>query len=93
MSAEDDDAQIEAEIKVLEALADRALAPYLGRLPAAEYALLRDTLVDVLATHPNGQKLVEGLLPRAPVEVSGEVGGDADEREGGGQAKGGSGAA
>jgi hypothetical protein len=92
MSGVDDDAQIEAELRVMEALADRALEPYRG-LPADEYALLRETLVEVLATHPNGHKLIEGLLPRAPMEMSGEVGGDADEAEGSHQAKGGSGAA
>jgi hypothetical protein len=95
MSGADDDELLEAEIQVIEKLADEALAIYKGRLPADEYDLIRETIIEVLATHPNGRAMIERLLPRAPVEVSGEIGepGDASESDRGGQARGGSGVA
>lgn len=92
------DDQLDAELAVVEALADKAMAPYAGRLPAAELARMREALVDALATHPNAHRLVTQLARRPVVDRSGEVGDEPEGREGEGDvnkgaAKGGSGAA
>jgi hypothetical protein len=92
------DEQLDAEIAVAEALADKAMAPYAGRLPAAQLARMRAALIDALATHPNAHRLVAQLARRPVVERSGEVGDDGDVAEDErdpkrGRAKGGGGAA
>lgn len=56
----------------IEAQIDAAVAPYVGRLPAAEIAWMRDRLAEALMTERRGQELVRRARPRV-VERSGEV--------------------
>ena len=73
----------DAELAVAEKLADDAMAPYLQRLPAPELELMRETIVEVLMTHPNATELIAALAKRAAGDVSGDVGpGVATDAEG-----------
>jgi hypothetical protein len=56
---------------------DAAVAPYVGRLPAAEVAWMRDQLAETLSTDERAAKLLRRARPTV-IERSGEVrrGGD-----------------
>lgn len=54
---------------------DKAIQPYMGRLPAEEIAWMRERLVEALATERLGRDLMRRARPRY-VEESGEVGRD-----------------
>lgn len=60
------DAWIQAQI-------DAAVAPYVGRLPAAEIAWMRERLAETLATEPRAKDLAARARPRPVVDESGEV--------------------
>ena len=51
---------------------DAAVAPYVGRLPAAEVAWMRDQLAETLASDERAAKLLRRARPTV-VEQSGEV--------------------
>jgi hypothetical protein len=51
---------------------DAAVAPYVGRLPAAEVAWMRDQLAETLGSDPRAQKLLRRARPPT-VDRSGEV--------------------
>lgn len=62
---------------------DRAVAPYAGRLDAADLAWMREQLAEILASDPEVAAALKGAHPRV-VEVSGEVaavGGSGDEAQ------------
>lgn len=52
---------------------DEIVAPYVGRLPAADLAWLREQLVETLAADDRAAALLKAARPRY-VEESGEVG-------------------
>ena len=52
---------------------DEIVAPYVGRLPAADLAWLREQLVETLASDDRAAALLKAARPRY-VEESGEVG-------------------
>lgn len=52
---------------------DEIVAPYVGRLPAADVAWLREQLVETLAADDRAATLLKAARPRY-VEESGEVG-------------------
>ncbi|NUQ73732.1 MAG: hypothetical protein HUU21_09270 [Polyangiaceae bacterium] len=52
---------------------DEIVAPYAGRLPAADLAWLREQLVETLAADERAAALLKAARPRY-VEESGEVG-------------------
>jgi hypothetical protein len=75
MSNDDyDDAEFAAEMAVVEALADKAMAGWNERLSPADRVRVRDVLVEALATHPNAIGLVAQLAASPNVNASGEVG-------------------
>ena len=51
---------------------DAAVAPYVGHVPAAEVAWMRDQLADTLASNERAAKLLHRARPTI-VEESGEV--------------------
>jgi hypothetical protein len=51
---------------------ERAVAPYVGRLPAREIAWMREQLLETLATDDYAAAVARGAMPRE-VEESGEV--------------------
>ena len=74
-----EDAALDAELEVVEALADKAMAAYNHLLSPKQRADMRETLIEVLATHPNASRLIAQLARPPVVDVSGEVGGDGGE--------------
>jgi hypothetical protein len=71
-----EDAAFAAEMAVVEALADEALADWNAMLSPADRIRVREVLIEALATHPNVAGLVAQLATSPTVEKSGEVGGD-----------------
>jgi hypothetical protein len=65
----------------IRAQVDAAVAPYEGRLPAADLAWMREQLAETLAADPRAAGLLRRAHPRA-VDESGEVVGPG-EGEGG----------
>jgi hypothetical protein len=51
---------------------DEAVAPYVGRLPAAEIAWMRDQLAETLASDPAAAKLLHRARPPV-IDESGKV--------------------
>jgi len=81
-----DDIDEEADDPFLEAELDRALAPYLDKLPPDMIQHYRELLGDVLTTHPLGRRLLNRARPRQAPETStgnGEGESEISERKGG----------
>jgi hypothetical protein len=58
---------------IIDDLADRALARYVGRVPPETLAVMRLEIIDALETHPDAARLVDRLVPRAPALHSDEL--------------------
>ena len=73
---------------IVEAQIERSLARYVGLVPDAMMATMRDVLEDALTTHPVAVKLVDHLRERVAPDTSGVVPKDgaeamSDEKSGG----------
>ncbi len=58
---------------VLDALVERALAPYRDLLPAATIAVMREELELAYTTHPVAARLIARIRERAPTVESEEL--------------------
>jgi hypothetical protein len=54
---------------------DRAVAPYVGRLPEREIAWMREELAEILASDERAAAVLRGAMPRE-VDQSGDIGRD-----------------